>query len=100
MKSDSSEVRIVVKDNPTVAAELSQLTAGDQGVELLIKIDVIASDDSEMTGFVKGVRLESAETKEIVTHNAVELLESESTGPKQAVNDMSISELNPAELLK
>lgn len=89
----------MLKNNPEVAAELSQLTAGDQGVELMIRVDVIAIDDQELTGFVKGVRLESAETKEIVAHNAVELLDGGKTPVKQAVGDMNISELNPAELL-
>lgn len=103
MKSDASEFRIVLKDNPDLTEEFSQLRAGDKEVELTIKVQVSAIDENELTGFIEGAMLEKAPERKDRPHNAVELLNG---GPapgapptSNTVTEIEQSEISPAELL-
>lgn len=74
MKSDSSEFRLVLKDNPELSEEFMDLKAGDKDVDILIRIQVNGNDEHEISGFITGARIEKAPKDKKVAHNTVEVL--------------------------
>lgn len=74
MKSDSSEFRLVLKDNPELSEEFMNLKAGDKDVDILIRVQIVGNDEIECTGFIKGARIEKAPKEKKVSHNTVEVL--------------------------
>lgn len=98
MKSETSEFRIVLKDNPGLTEEFSGLRAGDKDVELLIKVQVNNVDEFEISGTIDGAGLESAAREKEPAHNAVAVIGAKESPPPGST-EVEKSEINMADML-